>query len=173
MPVAIRAGVIPAPHSLDIAEPQILFGPPDDPLPYHHRILVHRIRGSRWVVATPTARDDIDSVDAFSEFPAACLPIFGISPISQNELRGLRAAAATLDVLLGGVPPPPSSAAGHWLYSDTAHPQFGKEVAMGSIDAPTSFVRGSLCIFTAVADDGSTDETFAERVRDVDRDLWL
>ena len=128
MPVAIRAGVIPAPLSLDIAEPQILFGFPDDLFPYHHRILLQQISGSRWVVATPTlavheedlAGEDIVPVDAFSEFPFACLPIFAFSPISQNELRALRAAAATLGVLLGGVPPPPSSAAGHWLYSDTS-----------------------------------------------------
>ena len=39
--------------SLDIDEPQVLINYPDDAFPWHHRVLLRRLRDAVWLVATP------------------------------------------------------------------------------------------------------------------------
>lgn len=41
--------------ALSIEEPQVLIRFDDDPVPYHHRILIRRLREATWIVVTPGA----------------------------------------------------------------------------------------------------------------------
>eukprot|EP00959_Pyramimonas_sp_CCMP1952_P388312 8137023-Pyramimonas_sp.AAC.1 len=63
--------------SLDIPERQILVHYPDDGIPHHHRILLVKLDGSRWIWSTPDF-----SVRAIDVADRAVVP--GLLPLARN-----------------------------------------------------------------------------------------
>ena len=138
--------------SLDIEEAQVAIDFYDDAdgFFWHHRVLLHRLDGARWVVATPKL--DVETVDLalhrvvpigrnVANFPARVADeLFAFDPqIDPNDLvriRGqARELAGVLSVAADAAPAVPGDS--EWLFADTALVNFGEKVpdaVMGSQD---------------------------------------
>lgn len=170
---------------VDVREPQFLVGYPDDPFfVYHHRIGLLRIAGSRWIVATPTGdvhEEDMEGEEiiplvARSPFPAAGRPFFGFGDVTDQELAEYRTRASLLGEILGIAPAALAAGAGaRWVFSDPAHPDFGKEVGVAVLgQADKVATRDSLGMVLHDAEDGDGPGwTFMQRVDTPDHDEWL
>ena len=134
--------------SLDIPERQVLLYFAGDAVPWHHRILMERVSGSRWIVVTPTfdlevvylaEAEDVRPIERNSYMPEACRPVFAFEPVDLVELDQLRwRCRQYADVQ--GVQTPDALAHGDadWLYSDPAHDKFslpvpGQVMAVGGV----------------------------------------
>ena len=95
--------------TLDIRWRQILIGYPGDVFAYHHRILLVRISGSRWIVATPTGdvhEEDFEGCDVVplgrnAQFPLDGRPFFCFRTVDENEAAEFHARAVELADVLG------------------------------------------------------------------------
>ena len=169
--------------SLDIPERQVLILFIGDAIPWHHRILMVRISGSRWIVITPTFDievtdlaevDDVRPVERNSAMPEACRPVFSFEPIEMVELDQLRWRSRQYADVLGVVTPDALGPGGDadWLYSDPAHEKFAQAVSVQVMAAGGVVVRGSAGL---VPDSmGVLDSyTAVERVTRDDKDRWI
>ena len=73
-----------APLSLDIPHRQIIinFDVADPNSPYHHRVLLFRVRGSRWCVLTPDLDchvEDLDEVVHYVIPRATRFPVYAVN----------------------------------------------------------------------------------------------
>ena len=131
------------PVSLDVEDHQILIDFFDDPnFHWHHRVLLRRIKGSTWLVATPTlsveildvAEHRVLAVGRGTRFPARARGnCFVFDPFEEGELAALHAQADAVAEVLGAEAPAAGAAAigkavGHWRVSDPSHEDFGAEV---------------------------------------------
>eukprot|EP00974_Lingulodinium_polyedra_P024441 2366040-Lingulodinium_polyedra.AAC.1 len=55
--------------ALDIEEPQVLINFPDDPVPWHHRVLLRRLRDAVWVVLTPDGELQVEDLGDYRLLP--------------------------------------------------------------------------------------------------------
>ena len=143
--------------SLDIEEAQVAidFFDDEDGFFWHHRLLLQRLDGARWVVATPTL--DIETVDLsqhrvvpigrnVASFPDRIADeLFAFdAEIDPNDLARIRGQARELAAVLGAPADAVAAVPGdaEWLFADTALANFGETVpnnVMSSAD--TSVVR--------------------------------
>ena len=168
-------------RALDIPERQVLLYFSGDPVPWHHRILMERISGSKWIVATPTLdieivdlaeAEDVRPLERFGEMPALCRPLFSFEVIERGELDQVRwRCRSYADVL--GVPPPVAVGLGdaEWLFADPSHEKFGEAVPGVLLAGGHALVRGSMAL---VQEDAFNPDVFAfaESVRREDRERW-
>ena len=99
--------------ALDISEPQVLVAFDQDPITWHHRVLLRRLQDARWIVSTPD--HDIEQID-LGQMRLLALPRAGrvpaeaagncylFDPLVGNELQQLRANAERLAIVLGAAP---------------------------------------------------------------------
>ena len=105
-------------RALDVPERQVLLFFSGDPVPWHHRILMEHIQGSRWIVVTPTLdievtdlaeAEDVRPLERYGEMPPACRPLFSFEAIQRGEMDQLRWRCRSYADVLGV---PASDAAG-------------------------------------------------------------
>jgi len=97
------------PKALDIAEAQVLVHFPEDPVPYHHRVLFHRVSGSTWVVLTPDKSVQVTDIGKFtlrsltrnSRPPRGLGGVYMFDELEPEEFAVLRAEARRLAATLG------------------------------------------------------------------------
>ena len=143
--------------SLDIDEPQILINYPDDAFPWHHRVLLRRLRDAVWLVATPDGNveaTDLAVQPLVALGRAAPVPVNAVGRcyLCRPELAGLLPAlhqqAARLSVILGGAPVAAAERLGPqsvWRIADTAAYDFGVEVDDELVEGPATGVsRGAV-----------------------------
>ena len=170
-------------NALDIEEKQALIFFQADAVPWHHRILVHRLENAKWIWITPDWEVQMVDISDVSlrmigrgeQVPADCMPVylFG-APVSEVEIAAARLEARRLYEVLG-----PQAAASRvpaetrWLYSDPASENFGEEVPGAMVAAGADFlVRGSKAL-AKEAEGGEDDWEFLERVTAKDEAMWL
>ena len=99
---------VPAPRTLDIAEPQVLVHYPGDAQgnDWQHRVLLHRVAAGRWVTADPALNLVMHDLNidehtvlsrngAFPDGPGYHDAIYAHDPIRPARLRELKAQAKT------------------------------------------------------------------------------
>lgn len=168
--------------ALNIEEPQILLQYDDDAVPYHHRILIRRLKEATWVVVTPEGELQVETLADYSMLPlmrAGSIPTVaeaaGCHLFSQpvdDELPGWHAQAARLAMVLGGPGSvePSGSITSTWRIADTSSAEFGSEVAGDVVLNPaTGVVRGAV----GLAQCGSpARRTFVELVPTAEVGQW-
>ena len=157
MAVVVRAaGRFQAHTILDIVERQVLFGLEalNQGCRYEHHVLLVRLDGSRWVcfdcsldveVYDLKDEEEITPLDRHSQFPIEGRPILALDLMDADALSAFRSRAAQLADMLGGITAVVPTDDSVWMFSDTAHPFFGKPVPMGSLQGVDNLaVRGSM-----------------------------
>ena len=152
-------------RSLNISEPQVLVHFPNDQhgFVYHHRILLHKIGGGRWVTLTPDLDLEVHYLSTHkhlvlgrhSLFPAHLIDsCYVFDEVSKNELECQKKLAKTTGAILDDSDPI-DIVAHQWYVADPSSDRFGKVipvellediVALGSHglvqwDNETEFVR--------------------------------
>lgn len=87
--------------SLDIPEPQVVRFFPQDPIPYHHRVLLRQVQGSRWVVLMPDLDLEIEDLSEYTvralgraaPFPSGFGQVYAFDPVDDGVWLSLRAEA--------------------------------------------------------------------------------
>ena len=187
MPILVHAapGANHGALTLDIPERQIMVNYPNDNFLWHHRILILRLDGSRWLVITPTRdchEEDFAGVlilplGRASQFPAEERPYFCFSPLDDAALGQLRGRANQLADVLGAgpVPPPQGPTHAQWFFADTASRLFSTEVPHEAFANPHDVeLKGSagLVLFEEV--DGAAPRWLhIERIRPTDFAQWV
>lgn len=160
--------------ALNIEEPQVLLQFDDDPVPYHHRILIRRLKEATWVVVTPEGDLQVENLADYAMLPlmrAGAIPSVAgaagchlFSRAVDDELPGWHAQAARLAMVLGGPSSvePSATITSTWRIADTSSADFGSEVAGDVVLNPaTGIVRGAV----GLAECGSPPRwTFVELV---------
>jgi hypothetical protein len=167
--------------SLDIPERQLLAYYEDDDVPWHHRVLLVKVHGSTYILATPDLEIQVQDVAALtvrpvarnSAFPAVGGAVYSFDrDLTEERLANLRAEARMLGEIMGADLAVPGVAAGPeaaWLIADPANEAFGKPVPAAVHTSPDRFVvRGSMAL--AKIDD---EWTFAEHVGVADKAEWM
>ncbi|CAK0846500.1 unnamed protein product, partial [Prorocentrum cordatum] len=125
---------------LNVGEPQVLAAIEGYPETWQHRLLLRRIKESRWVALGPDGGLEVIDLGGFELPPlarGAAVPerVAGdcamISALSDGELLGHRVAATRLAVIMGAEGAPGAPAAGSgvcWRTADTKALEFGQEV---------------------------------------------
>ena len=153
MPVIVRAA--PGAHSdeetLDIPEPQILLGFPEDHFEFHVRILLIMISAGRWMVCTLTwdvqvqdlSDEDVTPLERASRFPRRGRPFFAFSPPSEANLRQMRARALSLAAVMGLAAPslPAAAVDAQWYFADAAVIEFATPVPASILGAAGAVLR--------------------------------
>ena len=170
--------------SLDIEDTQVLVHYESDRVPYHHRILVRRLEGSRWIWITPdydVQVVDVSSVDLYSmgraeRFPDDCRPAYSFArPVDEAELGRARLEAKRVADIMGPPPPPAQLTSGsesRWLYADVASEQFGEPIEEAALLPGSELVvKSSMGLWRSVDGDDESCE-FVERVGRKDEVEW-
>ena len=133
----LRVGEIA--NAPNIAERIALIRIDGQPYEYDMSILLTRVVGSRWIVSDPDSVltiDDLAAEEVIPLIPGGAYPLDGrpflIRDVTEAWLMGLRARARALADMHGAPAVAPlvgTDTGGKWLYADTAHPNFGEEVA--------------------------------------------
>ena len=169
--------------SLDVPERQVLVYFIGDQVPYHHRVLIAQVEGSRWIVLTPDFELEAVDLSTYSlravaratPFPTGIGQIYSFDvPIDATDLAQARVEGRQLAEVLGGAAKPADvvgDSHGTWRYSDTAHEKFGQEVPQASLqDASRYIVKDAI----ALVQGGIGDSwTVMERVSDDDLIEWF
>ena len=170
--------------SLSIPERQVLVRMEEEEEAYWCHILFFRLEGARWVTADPhltVSVDDLQGEEVVpvvpgTVFPAAGRPLLAFGALSEIELVGLRLQASQL-AEIHGVTVSASNAAtasAVWIYADTAHAQFGQEVALDLIgNVARTRLWGASALVQLLDAQAETTVTFAERVMPADRESWM
>ena len=132
--------------SLDVADTQVLIFFSLDPLTvWHHRVLLHRIAGARWMCLTPdlnVEEVDLDYEDDFrllgrnERFPGN-IPIgdtFAHDPIDKASMIRFKRQAKQLANILGQGDAEPVVAK-MWIVSDVTSAHFGQDVDDDVVEA--------------------------------------
>ncbi|CAE7204167.1 unnamed protein product [Symbiodinium sp. CCMP2592] len=164
--------------TLDISEIQIVVHYPGDPggFDWHHRVLLHRIEGGRWITLTPDLelqRHDLSVqnhrvLDRAAPFPAdiAAL-IYAHDPIGRAALSNFRRQAQIQASILGESAVIDSEAS-QWVVAESTHSDFGR-----TVDAALLANEATGLAFTmkgVIILEG--EEVFVERVMISDLDAW-
>ena len=125
-------------RTLNIADPQVLLHYPGDPAGYdfHHRVLLHKIGGGRWVLLTPDLDLHVEDLSTHrhtvlgrhAPFPAAIAnQCYIFDEITKAELERQRRLAKTMGSILDD--------AAHvtvdmlqWVVADVSSPKFGRPI---------------------------------------------
>ena len=123
-------------RTLNVADPQVLLHFPGDAagFDYHHRLLLHKLGGGRWICLTPDLELEVQDLSArrhivlgrAAPFPAhiaAACYIF--DELSKNELERQRKLARTQGSILDDEAPIDVSAQA-WVVSDPSSSRFGQ-----------------------------------------------
>ena len=122
--------------TLDIPEIQIVVHYPGDPggFDWHHRVLLHRIEGGRWITLTPgleLQRHDLTAqnhrvLDRAAPYPAdIAAQIYAHDPIGRAALSNFKRQAQIQAAILGEGAVIESEAS-QWVIAEGQHPDFGK-----------------------------------------------
>eukprot|EP00435_Cladocopium_sp_Y103_P014337 s2772_g3.t1 len=122
-------------RTLNVSDPQVLFHYPGDPngLNYHHRLLVHKIGGGRWVCLSPDlelAVEDLNQrrhivLGRNAEFPAHLIhECYTFDEVSKAELDRQKRLAKTMAAILDDSEVV-DVAAMRWIISDPSSKRFG------------------------------------------------
>ena len=125
-------------RSLNISEPQVLVHFPNDQhgFVYHHRILLHKIGGGRWVTLTPDLDLEVHDLSTHehlvlgrhSLFPAHLIDsCYVFDEISKNELERQKKLAKTTGAILDDSDPV-DIVAHQWYVADPSSDRFGKVI---------------------------------------------
>lgn len=169
--------------ALDIDQSQVLIDFFSDPngLRWHHRVLFHKGERGSWVVGTPDLEVEQTDLGSHKIRPlrrGAALPpqysceVYVFDQLTEEELRALRADAASLASVLGFEIKPSSAAAmgraASWRLSDASLSSFAEVVPKESVSDPDHMViRGSIAL---VLVDGQW--VTAEKVEDAQLEAW-
>lgn len=169
-------------RALDIGERKVLVYFMDDRVPWHHRLLMGRINGGRWLVVTPTMELEVSDLDQSEDMvpiergalmPTRCRPVSSFYPITAEDLAALRwQCKRYADVLGASAEPPPANSDGGWVSADPGHPQFAESVAPALMSGGgRALLRGAIGL---VEEDAEAERfTVIERVSPADLDAWL
>ena len=124
--------------SLDIPEVQVVVNYPLDPggFYWHHRVLLHRISGSRWLTLTPDhdiVQHDLQTIphrilNRRSAFPPDIVgEIYAHDEVGRSQLQVFKRTAKIQAAILGDGDIEDSEAA-VWVVAETGHEDFGKEI---------------------------------------------
>ncbi len=126
--------------TLDINEVQVLVNFPADAdgFYWHHRVILCRIEGSRWLAFDMTPDLDIvqhdlgtllhSVLDRRAPFPGDILDeVYAHDPIGKAALSGYKRQAQTMAVILGEGTLPDSDSTS-WVVADVNHVDFGREI---------------------------------------------
>jgi hypothetical protein len=142
--------------SLNIREAQILLHYSLDAtgLIWHHRVLLVRIEGARWVVLTP----DSDLVvidlavprhtilDRNAAFPHAAAQVYAFDPISRAELDGHKRRARIQANVLAGVLDAEIDEK-IWIIAEMGHVRFSQQLTDQEVaDSVTNVTKGSTVV---------------------------
>jgi hypothetical protein len=143
--------------SLDIDEPQVLIHYAGDRIPWHHRILLRRLKDAVWLLVSPDGNveaTDLGAVAILALGRGVPLPahvvgqcyLCGADVVAQ--LDALHQQAARLSGILGGAPAGAAERAGpqaSWRIADTAAYDFGVEVDDELMNSHvTGVIRGAV-----------------------------
>ena len=144
-------------RGLNVDEPQVLAAIEGYPETWQHRLLLRRIKESRWVALGPDGGLELMDLSEFELVPlarGAAVPARAagdcamIAALSDGELLGHHAAATRLAVIMGaeGIPGAPAPGSGNaWRIADTNAPEFGQEVPSDEV-ATTGVVKGAVAL---------------------------
>ena len=139
--------------TLDLPDPQIIVNFPDDAngLFWHHRLLIHKVGGGRWVALTPDMeQEDINLGDMQyivlerrREFPAPQAPyVYAFDDVTAADLRQAKRLAVLRATLLDDEDPQEAGDFG-WVIFDAQHARFGERLTAGEVqDATLARARG-------------------------------
>lgn len=162
--------------TLDIAEPQVIIEFPEDDNAFywHHRVLLKRVNGPRWIGLTPDEElviTDLDEMrhivlERHAEFPRAQRPyVYCFDEVSRAALDAHKRRAATMAALLGQEADIEIEQM-IWVFSETNRDDFGDTVA----DYQWSESGVSLHNKGVVIIEGA--EVFVERIPAKDKKEW-
>ena len=168
-------------RSLDISEPQVALEFADDPVRYHHRLLLVPLGGGRHIAVSPDW--DLDTVDLNVQrvtnlnrnapFPARIADqIYTFDPVSADEMERVRLEARGLARLLGASVTAlvASVESCRWIAADPGHASFGTEVSVELASDPSRFLaRGSSGLVDL---DGNEGWVFCQNVAAEDEAEW-
>ncbi|CAK0858852.1 unnamed protein product [Prorocentrum cordatum] len=166
--------------TLDTRCAQVLVHYPDDPngLVWHHRVLLHRISGGRWVCLTPDLQLQIHDLNdqrhkvlsrraAFPANVAAASYVFDDDAVSAAQMEEFRAQAKVQAAILGDGEFDDVEVH-KWVVYQVDDEHFGKEVPEEVLADAQRFVSlGNLGVV-----DWLGAKRFVERVRDDKVDDW-
>ena len=165
--------------TLDIEQQQVAVWEPDDAnFGWHGRLLLVKLEGARWIVATPTMSLQVLDLAAKTMKPLfrkSPLPVpvagdfYGFAPLPDDVLSDLVQQAVAMGSILGAVPTVSSASSSSWYFADTAYEHFGEAAEIASRGNPGRMVtRGASALLETEADGW----TFVERVSQTDLNLW-
>ena len=164
--------------TLDIPEVQIIVHYPNDPggFDWHHRILLHRIEGARWITLTPDHelhRHDLAALghrvlDRAAPYPADIAHlIYAHDPLGRATLAAFKRQAQIQASILGEGTVVDSESY-QWLIAETGHSDFGKAVD-GSLLANEA-TGLAFTVKGVIIQNG--EEVFVERVMISEMEVW-
>ena len=168
--------------ALDISEAQVCIEFPDDPnYSWHHRVLLSKLDGGRWVVLTPDGDVEVSDLSAHRVVPLTrgkAVParvagdVYLLGVLSDDDLRAATAEATALAGILGASVGVPVGVRADWLFSDPAHENWGLNVPAALLSAAGQTVlRGSVGLVQEEPADPSTWTTM-ERILPADTETW-
>jgi hypothetical protein len=168
--------------ALDIAEAQVAIEFADDPnYSWHHRILLAKLDGGRWIVLTPDGDVEVADLSAHRVVPLTrgkAVParvagdIYLLAVLSDADLRVAGAEAAALAGILGTAVGVPVGVRADWIFSDPAHENWGVNVPAALLSAVGQTVlRGSVGLVQEDPADMATWTTI-ERILPADLEAW-
>ena len=170
--------------SLDIEEKQVLVYYENDAIDWHHRILVRRLDGTKWIWITPdydvqvvdVAEVDMKPLGRSERYPDECRPVYTFPlPLDEAALASARLESRRLVEIVGVVTPAvvqSSASQSRWLYADVASDRFGEPVEDSAyLPGSELAVRGALGLWRPPESDEDSWE-FVERVDVKDEAQW-
>ena len=164
--------------TLDIPEIQIVVHYPGDPggFDWHHRVLLHRIEGGRWITLTPDLelqRHDLSVqnhrvLDRAAPYPAEiAAQIYAHDPIGRAALSNFKRQAQVQAAILGEGAVIESEAY-QWVIAESSHADFGRatDAALLANEATgLAFTMKGVVILNG-------EEVFVERVMINEMESW-
>ena len=131
-------------RSLNIPEPQVLVHYPNDTdgFTHHHRVLLHKIGGGRWVALTPDLELQVHDLSTQSHLvlgrhsvfpPHIADACYVFDEITKNELERQKKLAKTMGAILDDSSAVDVSAS-HWYVADPSSDRFGKMIPVELVD---------------------------------------
>jgi hypothetical protein len=154
----------------------------DDPnFSWHHRILLTKLDGGRWIVLTPDGDVEVEDLTAHRCIPLVrgkAVParvagdIYLLAAVSDADLRTAAAEATALAGILGAAVAVPVGLRADWIYSDPGHLSWGTIVPAALLCAAGQVVqRGSIGLVQTDPADMAT-WTSMERILPSDLEIW-
>eukprot|EP00971_Amphidinium_carterae_P330408 6463420-Amphidinium_carterae.1 len=145
---------------------------------WHHRLLLCRVEGSKWIAASPGL--DIEvldlgshrvlTVERHSPFPARAQgDAYVFDPLAEGEEQRLIDRARALARVLGVKPEldADDGETANWVYADTEHANFGLKVEPAPVEGPQCIMKGAVGLFQERG-----IWSYIEKVAESDRSKW-